>query len=156
SHHLPVAEEVRILINRLFMVFILMIAVQLFKARALIQKLLVSVIQIPRRYFYRVIQLLCLLIPFTLIFNAVIGLFGYVELAWTVANYQVLFVLVLAGYLIIRGLMFDAMEYFSQLLIRFVQQGWLWTEAILKPIDRTLRVILFFMSALFLLHLYHL
>jgi potassium efflux system protein len=117
---------------------------------------LASLIHINRRYFFRVLQLLSLLIPLALISNALVGLLGYVELAWAVAKYQVIFVVVLAGYLTIRGLLFDAMEYLSELLIRYVSQGWLWTEAILKPLDRVLRVIWFILSAIFLMRLFHL
>lgn len=156
AHHMPVAYEAKTLVNRLFMVFILIIAWQLFKARAVIPNVLKSIIHIPRQYFYRALQVLSVLIPVALVFNAVIGLLGYVELAWTVAKYQMIFTLVLAGYLIVRGLLIDAMEFVSELFIRYVKQGWLWTEAILKPLDRVLRIILFFLSGIFLLRLFEL
>lgn len=156
AHQLPVAYEAKTLVNRLFMVFILVIALQLFRIRLIIPLILEAIIHFPRRYFYRVLKLLSLLIPFTLVFNAVIGLLGYVELAWVMAKYQVIFIILLTSYLIIRGLFIDAMELCSEFLIRHLKQGWLWTEAILKPLDRILRIILFILSGLFLLHLYRL
>jgi potassium-dependent mechanosensitive channel len=153
---MPVAYEAKMLVDRIFMVFVLIIAVQFFKARTYAPNLLESIIHIPRRYFYRILQLLSIIIPTSLLINAVIGLLGYVELAWAVAKYQVIFILVLAGYLLIRGLLIDAMEFLSELLIRYVNQGWLWTEAILKPLDRVFRIVLLSLSSIFLLHLYHL
>lgn len=155
-HQMPIAYEAKICVNRLFMIFILMLGWQLFKARKAIPIWLESLIHIPRRYLYRVFQLLSFLIPLALVSNAIVGLLGYVELAWTVAHYQAIFLLVLAGYLIVRGLIIDGMEYVSELIIRYVKLGWLWTQAILKPLDRILRVILFVLSAIFLVHLFHL
>ncbi|MBA2654620.1 MAG: mechanosensitive ion channel [Gammaproteobacteria bacterium] len=156
AHNMPVAYEAKTLVNRLFMAFILIIAWQLYKARAVIPSMLESIIHIPRRYFYRVLQVLGILIPLALVFNAVIGLLGYVELAWAVAKYQVIFILVLAGYLVVRGLLTDGMELISELFIRYVKQGWLWTEAILKPLDRIFRIVLFILSCIFLLRLFNL
>lgn len=156
AHHLPIAYEAKICIDRLFMVFILIFALQLFKARQVIPIWLESLIHLPRRYLFRVFQLLSFFIPLALIFNAIVGLLGYVELAFAIAKYQAVFILVLAGYLIVRGLLIDAMEYISELFIRYVKLGWLWTQAILKPLDRILRIVLFILSAIFLVHLFHL
>lgn len=156
AHQMPVAYDAKAFVNRLFMLFILMLGWQLFKARKAVPKWLESLIHIPRRYLYRVFQILSFLIPMALISNAIVGLLGYVELAWTVARYQAVFLLVLAGYLIIRGLLIDAMEYLSEIIIRYVKLGWLWTQAILKPLDRILRIILFFLTAIFLAHLFQL
>ncbi len=156
AHQLPVAYEAKIFVNRLFMIFIFIIAIQFFKARKVVPNLLAVLIHIPRRYFYRVVQLLTVLIPLALLFNAIVGLLGFVELAWAIARYQLVFFAVMAGYLIIRGLLIDAMEYVSEVLIQYVKQGWLWTEAILKPMDRVLRVVLFILCSIFLAHLFHL
>jgi potassium efflux system protein len=60
----------------------------------------------------------------------------------------------LAGYLLVRGLFNDVMEYFSHLLIRHVTNGWLWTEAFLKPIDKILRILLFLGAWVVLFFLY--
>lgn len=155
-HELPVAFEAKILVNRLFMVFLLVIALQFFKARKLIPNLLASLIFMPRPYYYRVLQLITTLIPLGLVFNAIVGLLGYVELAFAIAKCQIIFVAVLAGYIVVRGLLVDAMEYLSELFIQYVKQGWLWTEAILKPLDRVLRIVLFILCVIFLAHLFHL
>jgi potassium efflux system protein len=156
AHGLPVAYEAKALVNRLLMVFIIMIAIQLFKSRTLFCELLESAIHIRRRYFSRVFKLLCVLIPVALFFNAMLGFLGYVELAWTIGKYQILSVLVLAGYLVARGLLIDGMEFISEIFIRHVKQGWLWTEAFLKPVDRILRLCLLTLSILLLLHFYRL
>jgi potassium efflux system protein len=61
----------------------------------------------------------------------------------TVSWYEGIFLVVLIGYLILRGLLSDGMELLSRLMIQYVHNGWLWTEAFLKPIDKILRISLF-------------
>jgi potassium-dependent mechanosensitive channel len=156
THHIPVGYEIKIFANRLFMVFVLILAIQFFRARAVMPEVFKSIIYIPRRYFYRALKLVGALIPVVLFFNALIGILGYVELAWTVAKYQVISILILAGYLIAHGLLIDAMEFLSEFFIRHVKQGWLWTESFLKPLDRVFRIVLFTLSIGFSLHLFHL
>jgi potassium efflux system protein len=75
--------------------------------------------------------------------NSIIGLIGYMNLIMTVSWYEGVFLLVLIGYLVLRGLLSDAMEMLSSLTIQYVHNGWLWTEAFLKPIDKVLRIALF-------------
>ncbi len=155
AHQLPVAYEAKILVSRLFMIFIFVLGLQLLKARFFIVNLFTDSIHVPR-YFHHVLRLLSHVIPIALLFNAIIGLLGYVELALVVAKYQIILITILAGYLIARGILIDAMEFISEVFIKHVKQGWLWTEAILKPLDKILRIVLFLISMLYLLHFYQL
>lgn len=75
--------------------------------------------------------------------NSVIGLIGFVNLIMTVSWYEGVFLIVLIGYLILRGLLSDGMEQLSRLMIQYANNGWLWTEAFLKPLDKVLRITLF-------------
>ena len=45
-----------------------------------------------------------------------------------------------------RGVLNDVMEWVSHVFIRHVSNGWLWTEAFLKPIDKVLRIALLLAS----------
>ena len=62
--------------------------------------------------------------------------------------------MVLIGYLILRGLLSDGDGAISRLVIQYVNNGWLWTEAFLKPVDKVLRITLFLTgwAVLFLLY----
>ena len=93
-----------------------------------------------------------MLVPLMLLVNASIGLAGFVDLSWKVGKYQGLFLLFLAAYVLSRGLLFDLMNWFSNLSIKYLKNGWLWTEAILKPIHHIARLSLFILacSGLFL------
>ena len=84
-----------------------------------------------------------ILVPITLFTTAVIGLLGFVNLAWTMSRYQAYLLLVLVGYILSRGLLFDALELFSEWMISSLRNGWLWIEVFLKPIDKIVRCITF-------------
>ena len=107
-----------------------------------------------KRYFKNAISLLVILVPITLFTTAVIGLFGFVNLAWTMSRYQAYLLSVLVGYILARGLLFDALELFSEWMISSLRNGWLWIEVFLKPLDKILRVVLLLISAIILFQLY--
>ena len=107
-----------------------------------------------KRYFKNAISLLVILVPITLFTTAIIGLSGFINLAWTMSRYQAYYLFVLVGYILARGLLFDALELFSEWMISSLRNGWLWIEVFLKPIDKILRIILLLFSSLVLFQLY--
>lgn len=102
----------------------------------------------------RVVRLLSFLIPMTLLSMAIIGFLGYVDLAWTISKYAGIFLLVLTVYVLTRGFLIDLMQYASELFIRRSRNGWLWNQALLKPLDKLLRLGLFFLAIFVLFMLY--
>jgi len=95
-------------------------------------------------YFEKSIWVLGVLVPLLLFANSAIGLLGYVNLIMTVSWYEGVFLIVLIGYLVLRGLLTDSVEQFSRVVIQYSNNGWLLTEAFLKPLDRILRIFLLF------------
>lgn len=153
-HQLPVIYEVKDLFDRIFLLFLLVASIFLLKQWRLVPGLILPHIDIRRTYLRRIVVLLCLLIPLVLLINSVIGLLGFVNLILTISWYESVFIFVLVGYLFLRGLLNDGMEMVSKILIRHVTNGWLWTEAFLKPIDRVLHIILFLSGWVVLFLLY--
>jgi potassium efflux system protein len=143
---LPVAYEVKDLSDRLFLLFTLVVSVFLLRSWEVLPGLILPHIDERRFYVKKVIYLLGLLLPLILLVNSAIGLFGYVNLVLTMSWYESIFVMMLVGYLIVRGLLIDTMMLISTLMIRHVANGWLWTEAFLKPIDKVLRISLFLLA----------
>jgi potassium efflux system protein len=72
-----------------------------------------------------------------------IGLLGYNNLAWSLSRYQAHFLLLIALYVLTRGLLIDALELLSEWMIASLYNGWLWIEVFLKPLDKLLRLSLF-------------
>jgi potassium efflux system protein len=151
---LPVSYEVKDLFDRLFLLFMLVVSVFLLKSWEVLTALILPHIDERRLYLKRIVRLLGVLLPLILLVNSAIGLFGYVNLVLTISWYESIFVMMMVGYLIVRGLLIDSMMLISTLMIRHVDNGWLWTEAFLKPIDKVLRIGLFLVAWLMLIICY--
>ncbi len=135
-HELPVIYEIKDLFIRMFLLFLFVASIYLLKQWRLVPGLILPHIDSRRTYLKRVVVLLGLLIPVVLLVNSIVGLFGFVNLILTISWYEGIFIFVLVGYLLLRGLLIDGMEWISKILIRHVTNGWLWTEAFLKPLDK--------------------
>lgn len=145
-HQLPLIYEIKDLFYRLFLLFVAIVSLMLLKSWDVLPGLILPHIDERRTYFIKIVRLLGLLIPFTLLTNALIGVFGFINFVLTMARYESIFLLVLIAYLIVRGILSELMEFLSKLLIRHANNGWLWMEAFLKPVDKVLRIILFLVA----------
>ncbi|AAU27561.1 TPA: mechanosensitive ion channel [Legionella pneumophila] len=154
SHLLPLSILLQDIFNRLFMLFMLTVSLVAWKSKDVIPYLIRPLLKSKKRYFKNAISLLVILVPITLFTTAIIGLIGFVNLAWTMSRYQAYILLVLVGYILVRGLIFDALELFSEWMISSLKNGWLWIEVFLKPIDKILRIVLFLTSVLILFQLF--
>lgn len=153
-NQLPVNYEVQDLFGRFFMLFLLVVALVLMKGWEVVPTLLEPYIENKPAYLKRIIRWLSFLIPFSLLSNALIGLVGYVELAWAIAHYQGLFLVALTAYLLLRGLLDELIRWASEQCIRRFRNGWLWSQALLKPFHQILKLILLLLSAMGLFQLY--
>nr|WP_238585536.1 mechanosensitive ion channel domain-containing protein [Legionella quateirensis] len=154
SHILPLNLLLQDIFNRLFMLFILAVSLVAWKSKDVIPYLLRPLLKGKKRYFKNAISLLVILVPITLFTTAIIGLLGFVNLAWTMSRYQAYILTVLVGYILARGLVFDALELLSEWMISSLTNGWLWIEVFLKPLDGILRIVLFLLSVLVLFQLF--
>lgn len=154
SHQLPLSLLLQDIFNRLFMLFLLAVSWVAWKSKDVIPYLLRPMLKTKKRYFRNAISLLTILVPLILLTTAIIGLIGYINLAWTLSRYQAYLLLLLTSYVLVRGLIFDALELLSEWMISSLHNGWLWIEVFLKPLDKILRVFLFFVSIVILFQLF--
>ena len=154
SHQFPLSFILQDIFNRLFMLFLLALAIGIWKSKEAIPYLLKPILKAKKKYIKRAIVLLITLIPITLFSTAIIGLIGFSSLAWTMSRYQADFLVVITAYVLLRGLLSDLLELISELMINKLKNGWLWIEVILKPIDKILRLLLLLCSVFFLFQLY--
>lgn len=154
SHMLPLSLILQDIFNRLFMLFILTISLVAWRSKDVIRLLLRPMLKGKKRYLKNAILSVVVLIPITLFTTAAIGLLGFINLAWTMSTYQAYLVVVLAGFILARGLIFDLLDVFSEWMISSLDNGWLWIEVFLKPLDKILRVGLFLFSILILFQLF--
>ncbi|TAK76257.1 MAG: mechanosensitive ion channel, partial [Gammaproteobacteria bacterium] len=153
-HQLPLIYEVRTLSDRLFLLFLMVVSLMLLRSWDVVPNLILAHMEAAHPYFRQGIRFIGLLVPLLMFANSIIGLIGFLNLVMTVAWYEGIFLIVLIGYLMLRGLLSDGMEQLSRLMIQYVNNGWLWTEAFLKPIHKVLRITLFLSgwALLFLLY----
>ncbi|STX28921.1 potassium efflux system KefA [Legionella beliardensis] len=146
SYQLPLPLILQDIFNRLFMLFLVAVSILVLKSKDVITHLLYPVLKNKKRYVRNAVMILMILTPLTLFITAVIGLIGYINLAWTMSRYQVQVLFIITSYIVVRGLMFDALELLSEWMISNSTNGWLWIEVILKPLDKILRVSLLILS----------
>ncbi|AHE67391.1 small-conductance mechanosensitive channel [Legionella oakridgensis ATCC 33761 = DSM 21215] len=154
SHQLPLSSLLQDIFNRIFMLFLLALSIVVWKSKDVIPYLLRPFLKTRKRYIRNAISLLVILIPLTLFTTAFIGMAGYISLAWTMSQYQVYLLLVITGYVLARGLIFDALELLSEWMISALRNGWLWIEVLLKPLDKILRALLLLASTVLLFQLF--
>lgn len=154
SHQLPLSILLQDIFNRLFMLFLLAVSLVLWKSKDVMPYLLRPFLKTKKRYFRNAITAFVILVPLTVFTTAIIGLSGFINLAWTLSEYQAYFLLVIISYLFVRGLAFDALELLSEWMISALRNGWLWIEVILKPLDKIIHLLLMILSLIILFQLF--
>ncbi len=154
SHQLPLSLLLQDIFNRMFMLFLLAVSIVAWKSKEVIPYLLRPVLKTKKRYFRNAISLLTVLVPLILLTTAIIGLVGYIHLARTMSSYQAYLLMLITGYVLLRGLLFDGLELLSEWMISSLHNGWLWIEVFLKPLDKILRVFLILVSIVLLFQIF--
>ncbi len=154
AHQLPLIYELKTLFDRLFLIFMMLVSLLVLRSWHVVPHMILSHMEEQHPYLENSIRFVGFLIPVLIFCNSLIGLFGYVNLVMTISGYEGIFLMVLICYLTLRGLLSDAVLQLSNIMIQHVNNGWLWTEAFLKPLDKILRLTLFFAAwvTLFLLY----
>lgn len=127
--------------DRFYMLYWLLVTIPLLRARRHVVR---ALIQHYRGHFWLLsFRWLTLLMPLSIFGGALVGLTGYLNLAWAVAWYLMIFVVVLAVWLVIHGLLADGIAYLKNYAVAKANYGVLWTQEIIAPLHRTLSALLF-------------
>lgn len=140
SHELPLAFLLQDIFNRFFMLFLLGVSVVLWKSRDVFPHIFHPWFRTNKPPIRHLGSLLGMLIPFTLFTTAVIGLLGYVNFAWILSRYQAYFLLILTAYVLLRELLADMLDLLSEWMVSKLNNGWLWIEALVKPLEKWLHL----------------
>jgi len=149
AHQLTLSPEVTGFVDRLFMLILCFICYPLLRIRDVFPALLAPYIA-THNYLKRTIQVIAVLAPLTILSSAAIGLLGYVNLAWQIASIEGKLIVVVSLWLLLRGVLRDVMQWLSEFCIAELKNGWLWTEAFLKPLQHVLHIVLLAAMAFFL------
>jgi len=138
GHLLSTSLLMRDFIDSLFMLLLSLTVVPVMHIRNLFLRSLST----KKNYWFQVIQLTSLLIPLTILTVALLGLVGYINLGWYVAKHLTLFLLVFTGWLVIRGLLIDAVVFLKNFAMLHSFNGLLWTQDIIPLLHKLLSLAL--------------
>ncbi|HRX71366.1 MAG: mechanosensitive ion channel [Candidatus Competibacteraceae bacterium] len=95
------------------------------------------------RFWFVVLRYSSLLMPLSLLGAAVLGLLGYLQLAWLIAGYLLIFIAILIGWLVARSLLNDVVVALKNFAVTHSGYGLLWTQDIITPLHRIANLLLF-------------
>tara|TARA_R110000868_G_scaffold31675_5_gene116050 strand:+ start:5556 stop:8624 length:3069 start_codon:yes stop_codon:yes gene_type:complete len=144
TYYLDANYYLTVFIERLFMFCLLGFSIPLLKYWKLIPEVVQKNILSKKEYLRKSIIFFSFLLPVTVFTNSVLGFLGYVNLAWKIATAELQIIAILSIWFITRGLLKDLMSFVSDYFVKEVANGWLWSQAILKPLHKLLKVLLFF------------
>ncbi len=138
--------------DRLFMGYWLLAFIPVLRIRRLLVDLLAK--RFHNHFWFISLRLITLLLPLSLVLAALLGLFGYIRLAWTVAWHWVALIAVLVGWLSLRGLLKDLIIITKNYAVTHSSYALLWTQDVINPLHKFFSVVLFFGAGLVLLQVY--
>lgn len=141
GHIVIASTPLRNLIDRSFMLFLILITLPVLEIRRITLDTLAA--RLGERYWLRIVRLLSLLIPLSILAGAAVGVAGYINLAWTIGKYLGSYLVALAAWLILSNLAHDlavALKNHLNLNSRF---GLLWAQGVIDPLYRLGRAALF-------------
>ncbi|OQW95735.1 MAG: hypothetical protein BWK79_01395 [Beggiatoa sp. IS2] len=141
GHLLNISTIARDFIDSLFMLFLSFMVLPInMRLHTMMLNYLSKVIS---GYWLLVIRFISLAIPLTLLAVSILGVIGYINLGWAVAKHLSLFLSVLIGWLIIRGLLADVISLLKDFAIKHSDYGLLWTQDVIPLLHKFLKITLF-------------
>lgn len=143
GHVLEISLTLRNLLDSLFMVSLALTLHPILQIR---RKILVSLEERLKNYWLWVIRLTSFL-PLLLITTIfLLGLIGFINFGWAVAQVLGWFVIVLTGWLIARGLLVDGIVWLKNYALKHSDYGLLWTQDIIPLFHKLLEIGLFLLA----------
>jgi len=137
GHVLPFSLMTRDVIDTIFMLFLSWAFFPLIHLRHL---MLDFFSRVMTGYWFLVLRVVSLLIPLLLLAVSLFGLIGYINLGWYIERNLGLLILVLTGWLIVRGFINDALRYFKNVALKHRSLGLLWTQDIIPLIGNLINL----------------
>ncbi|MEN8166704.1 MAG: mechanosensitive ion channel domain-containing protein [Pseudomonadota bacterium] len=145
------STSLRDLFDRLFMVLLLPPAYLTLRIRTLLMEMFSKSGSV---YWVRLLGLAGLVVPLAIMSATVLGIVGYVNLAWYVAGYLVLLIGIMAGWSIVRGLVMDLANTVEVTLKQRSKHSAFWVKSLVEPIHFLIRLLLFLLVVYLLYRLF--
>ena len=142
----------RELVNRGFMLLLLPPAYLALRLRALLMEILKE--RKGSVYWVRLLGFAGFIVPLAILSAALLGIAGYINLAWMVAGHLSKFIAVVAGWLIVRGLVMDLASTIAAILARKSERSQFWVRSLVDPVQHATRLALFLITVLILYRMF--
>jgi potassium-dependent mechanosensitive channel len=152
-HYLPTSLTIKDLVNRLFMLLLLLLDLLAWRSRRLILALL-GILFAGRALWIKASEWISLLLPATVLIALLLGLVGYVNLALTLGGYVGWFLVVLVGWLLMHGLLQDLATALQTRITTTDSQWADWTQGLVDPLQRVVQWVLFVVAWVVLFQLF--
>lgn len=152
SHLSELPQPVTRILDQALMLYWLSVCYPLLRIRRLLLGALVE--HYVGQLWFGALRLLTLLLPLALALAGLLGLAGYLNLAWLLVWRLLALSGVLLVWLLLRGLSDDLIVFLKNYAITRSGYGLLWTQEILAPLHQTLRWLLFLIAVLVLFDIY--
>jgi potassium efflux system protein len=129
------------IMDRAFMLYLLLAFPTLLRLREFVLELLVE--RYAERLWFQTLRVVSLLLLLSLVGTGLIGVVGYLNLAWMVSWHLGIFLLVFICWQAARGLLGDGVILLKNFAVKHSSYGLLWTQDVITPVHRMLEVALF-------------
>lgn len=135
-------------IDTLFMLSLVIVVWPLWQLRRII---LSSMQQTAHNHWLIIVRFVAALLPLSISVVSVLGVIGYMNLSWLIAQQMTLFLLVLTVWLVIRGFLSDFVMFWRNRLAHIEGYGSVWSEDLIPLIHNIVGVMLFAIAVIILL-----
>ncbi|MCB1857254.1 MAG: mechanosensitive ion channel [Gammaproteobacteria bacterium] len=143
------SQPLKDLFNRSFMLLLLPPAYLALRIRNLWYGLLVE--RKGSSHWIRLVGLVGLVIPLAIFAAALLGLFGYINLAWTVGRYLAIAFTIVISWMIARGVVMDLAKLVEAAVGRRSERSGFWIKSMIEPLQYLARLALF-LAAIWILY----
>lgn len=141
AHLSDLSDMVVSAFDRLFMLYWFWVFIPVLRIRRWVIEQLG--VRYGERFWFSVLRLGSLLLPLSLLGAALLGLLGYLQLAWLVAGGLLIFIAILVGWLLARSLLNDLIVMLKNFAVAHSGYGLLWTQDVITPLHRIVNLFLF-------------
>lgn len=141
AHLSDLSESVINVFDRFFMLYWFWVFIPALRIRRLVMEQLS--VHYGERLWFAVLRLGSLLLPLSLLGAALLGLLGYLQLAWLVAGGLLIFIAISVGWLLARSVLNDLIVALKNFAVAHSGYGLLWTQDIITPLHRIANLLLF-------------
>jgi potassium efflux system protein len=127
--------------DRAFMLYLLLTFPTLLRLHGFVMDLLME--RYADRLWFQTLRLVSFFLLLTFVGTGLVGVVGYLNLAWMVSWHLGIFLLVFVCWQTARGLLGDGVILLKNFAVKHSSYGLLWTQDVIRPIHRILEVVLF-------------